>query len=168
MDDAKKPWEQLASEPDIWFMRFRRYLLLGSSRSFYAAYCGESRESGKEPSAALPGAWGRRSKEFAWESRAVAWDKANSAADEDEWQQRRQRLREKEWEMSELLFEKAEKALRDLELVGRIQNLANALKVASELGRKSSELWGDDINAAIALLLKYQYDIIDKRQLEDE
>jgi hypothetical protein len=161
---ANEAWQQLPSEPDIWFIRFRRYLLQGPSRSLYSAYSQESRDGGREPAAALPGAWGRRSRQFEWELRAAQWDKANSSVDEKEWQERRRQLREKEWQVSELLFEKASVALRDLELVGRIQNIANALKIASELGRKSSELWGDDINSAIALLLKYDYNIIDKKQ----
>jgi hypothetical protein len=159
-------WEQLPSEPDMWFLRFKRYLLLGASRSVYAAYCRDCRDAGKEPAAALPGSWGRRSKEFLWESRSAAWDKAHASAEESEWHQRRQQLREKEWQVSELLFQKAEAALRDLELVGRIQNIANALKIASELGRKSSELWDSDVNAAIALLLKFDYEVKDKKQLE--
>jgi hypothetical protein len=165
--DEIKAWDKLPQEPDAWFLRFRRYLLAGIRRTVYRAYAEECRESGKEPST-LPGAWGRRSREFDWESRASAWDAANSAAEESEWHQRRQRLREKEWQVSELLFQKAEAALRDLELVGRIQNIANALKIASELGRKSSELWDSDVNAAIALLLKFDYEVKDKKQLESD
>jgi hypothetical protein len=166
--DEIKPWDKLPDEPDSWYVRFRRYMLLGSNRTVYATYVRECLESGKSKPSALPGAWGRRSREFNWEHRANAWDKANSAVEEEEWHQRRQKLREKEWAVSELLFQKAEAALRDLELVGRIQNIANALKIASELGRKSSELWDSDINAAIALLLKFNYQIIDKNLVDEE
>jgi predicted transcriptional regulator len=86
----------------------------------------------------------------------------------ESWSDRREWLREKEWKLAELLIEKCETILRDMELHARLQNIANALEVASKLGRKSSELWGDDLNAAISLLLKYDYEVRDKTQIENE
>jgi len=162
------PWEQQEGETDRWFLRFSRYRLLGVGRDISKAYLQECQEENKEASAQAPGSWYREAKDRNWSERASAWDKTISLTDEDEWRIRRQQLRAREWEASELLFEKAMQALKELELSARMQNIANALKIASELGRKSSELWNDDLNAAAALLLKYDYDVVDKRQVENE
>ena len=84
------------------------------------------------------------------------------------WQARRDELRKQEWEISQLLLKKARQALEDLEISGRIQNIANALKIGSELGRISSELWSSDLNAAISLVRQYGFDIIDVSVKENE
>jgi hypothetical protein len=84
------------------------------------------------------------------------------------WQTRRDELRNLEWELSQLLLKKARQALEDLEISGRIQNIANALKIGSELGRVSSELWSSDLNAAISLVRQYGFDIVDVNTKENE
>jgi hypothetical protein len=84
------------------------------------------------------------------------------------WQERRNELRSQEWELSQLLLKKARQALEDLEVSGRIQNIANALKIGSELGRISSELWSDDLNAAISLVRRYDFDVVDRHKLDEE
>lgn len=165
---ASPAWEQQPSESDRWFARFTRYRLLGHGRDVCKAYQQECEEESKAAAAQASGSWYRESRERKWAERAAAWDKHLGEVDEQEWALRRKKLRAREWEASELLFQKAMQALKDLELSARMQNIANALKIASELGRKSSELWGDDINAAIALLVQYDYDVVDKKQLEDE
>jgi predicted DNA-binding ribbon-helix-helix protein len=77
------------------------------------------------------------------------------------WQIRREELRSQEWQISQLLLKKARKALENLEISGRIQNIANAIKIGSELGRASSELWSSDLNAAISLVRQYGFDVVD-------
>ncbi len=77
-------------------------------------------------------------------------------------------MRSQEWELSQLLLDKARKALEDLEISGRIQNIANALKIGSELGRISSELWSSDLNAAISLVRQYGFDIVDVNTKKNE
>jgi transposase len=84
------------------------------------------------------------------------------------WAERRLLLRSQEWEISQLLLEKVRKALEDLEISGRIQNIANALKIGSELGRVSSELWSSDLNAAISLVRQYGFDVIDVSNKSDD
>ena len=84
------------------------------------------------------------------------------------WQNRRDELRNQEWEISQLLLKKARQALEDLEISGRIQNIANALKIGSELGRVSSELWSSDLNAAISLVRQYGFDVVDLSTKENE
>ncbi len=84
------------------------------------------------------------------------------------WQERRNELRSQEWELSQLLLRKARQALEDLEVSGRIQNIANALKIGSELGRISSELWSNDLNAAISLVRRYGFDVTDRQRLDED
>lgn len=84
------------------------------------------------------------------------------------WQERRNELRSQEWELSQLLLKKARQALEDLEISGRIQNIANALKIGSELGRVSSELWSSDLNAAISLVRQYGFDVVDVSGEKDD
>lgn len=162
------PWEQQPGESDRWFGRFTRYRLLGYGRDIHKAYRQECQAEAKEAAGQASGSWYREARERNWTGRAAAWDKHLGLADEQEWSLRREQLRAREWEASELLFQKAMQALRELELSARMQNIANALKIASELGRKSSELWGDDLNAAVTLLLRYNYDVVDKNLTEDD
>lgn len=84
------------------------------------------------------------------------------------WQIRRDKLREEEWEISQLLLKKAREVLENFEISGRIQNIANALKTASELGRLSSELWSGDLNSAISLVRQYGYEVVDLNEKDDE
>jgi hypothetical protein len=84
------------------------------------------------------------------------------------WQTRRDELREQEWQISQLLLKKARRVLEDFEISGRIQNIANALKIGSELGRMSSELWSSDLNAAISLVRQYGFDVIDASAENDD
>ena len=84
------------------------------------------------------------------------------------WQNRRDELRQQEWEISQLLLKKARRVLEDFEISGRIQNIANALKIGSELGRMSSELWSSDLNAAISLVRQYGFDVVDVSNESDD
>lgn len=92
----------------------------------------------------------------------------NFQKEQELWQNRRAKLREEEWEISQLLLKKAREVLENFEISGRIQNIANALKTASELGRLSSELWSGDLNSAISLVRQYGYDVIDLNEKDDE
>lgn len=168
LEPLVQPWEQLPGESDRWFARFTRYRLLGHGRDVSKAYQQECEEEGRTAATQASGSWYRESRDRNWQERAAAWDKYIGSADEAEWERRRQQLRSREWEASELLFKKAMHCLRELELSARMQNIANALKIASELGRKSSELWDDNLNAAIQLLLKYDYEVKDKIKKEGD
>jgi hypothetical protein len=84
------------------------------------------------------------------------------------WQSRREQLRTQEWDISQLLLKKAQKALENLEISGRVKDVVDAIKIGSELGRVSSELWSSDLNAAISLVRQYGFDVIDARESDDE
>jgi hypothetical protein len=88
--------------------------------------------------------------------------------DEEKWRIRRQDLREKEWELSGLLLAKAEKLLKDNDIEISPRQLPNILEVGFELARRSSELWDNDLNAAIALVRRYNFDVVDRQRLDEE
>jgi hypothetical protein len=77
-----EPWLRQKNEPAEWFMRFKRYLDMGSKRSLRALVASESSTQvntkvGKKLSdVSVPRAWRRASKLWRWVERAAAYDLA--------------------------------------------------------------------------------------------
>ncbi len=71
---APKPWDKQPDEPPEWFNRFHIYLTLGPSRTLLAAYHEWSGSKGNHSSTV-----NKRSKEWRWKERALAFDQANRA-----------------------------------------------------------------------------------------
>lgn len=69
-ETGEQVWEQIPEEPNIWYARFRQYLLFGNGRSLYNAYV----KSTKKPKTQVPGAWKDAAKKWDWFNRAHAWD----------------------------------------------------------------------------------------------
>jgi transposase len=82
------------------------------------------------------------------------------------WEARREELRELEWQLSERLFRKGEEML-SIPLEEKKWTFREAflcLQTASELARKSSQTWDDDINSALQLVRSFGYAIIDEQE----
>jgi transposase len=77
------------------------------------------------------------------------------------WEQRRRELREREWKLSNLLLEKAERLLEDTELEISPRQLSNILEIGSDLARRAAEMWEGDLNSAIALTRRYGFNVVD-------
>lgn len=54
----------------------------------------------------------------------------------------------------------------DLEISPR--QLSSILQVGSDLARRASELWNGDLNAALALVRRYDFDVTDRLMLDEE
>lgn len=176
-------WEQQPEEPDRWYGRFHRYLLMGSGRSLLGCLNQEEAQKGsKKLSPSLPGAWREATKKWQWKERANNWDTHRREQEDLVWHERRRQIREKQWEMSQALMAKAEKMLqfplisKEISEDGQtiikpakwgFRDAATLTQLAVDLGRESSELWGDDLNAAITLVRKYGFGLTDKYQLDD-
>lgn len=78
------------------------------------------------------------------------------------WEQRRRELREREWKLSNLLLEKAEKILEDSDLEISPRQLSNILEIGSDLARRAAEMWDSDLNAAIALTRRYGFNVVEE------
>ncbi len=147
------PWEQQPDEPPKWYTRFRLYLRLGPSRNLTAAYRiwanGQSRPSQTTR---------KKSKEWRWEERAVAYDKAKreekaafEAAREAESRERNLHLNSKIFDAINAAFD-----IADLENLTReearalLPTLRGYLSTASELQRrhKLSSLASDHLSSA--------------------
>ena len=76
-------------------------------------------------------------------------------------------LRKLEWQISIAILKKALTSLENLEF-SRVRDLMNSVEIASSLARKSGEVFSSDINAAIDLLKRYDFDVIDRQLYEDE
>ncbi len=100
-----------------WYARFQIYLLLGSSRSLYAAYSefrNKSRTNGAESArkrAGIPQSWRAASEKWEWAKRAEAFDEHERAEQLQQWTQRRDELREQEWKYAQDLLDKARQML---------------------------------------------------------
>lgn len=84
------------------------------------------------------------------------------------WEQRRRELREREWKLSNLLLEKAEKLLEDVDLEISPRQLSNILELGSDLARRAAEMWDGDLNSAIALTRRYGFNVVDATGEKDD
>lgn len=91
------------------------------------------------------------------------WDFDNPLSRDDAQRE----LRRLEWQISIAILQKALTSLENLEF-SRVRDLMNSVEIASSLARKSGEVWGGDINAAIDLLKRYDFDVIDRQLSGDE
>jgi hypothetical protein len=94
--------------------------------------------------------------------------------DVDAWKQRQLTIREHEWLASEKLFPLGMTMLESVNIEEKrwtMKDVTTLLETGSNLARLSSEMWNKDLNAAIQLVLKYGYEIVDKQlpiQVEDD
>lgn len=116
-------WARCDGEPNKWFDRFQIYLLLGASRSVYAAYStwrereGNARGTAhqraglRQSRGGLPKSWSEAAAVWQWQKRAESFDANERAQAMAEWETRRDALREQEWKLSQDLLDKARQML---------------------------------------------------------
>ena len=73
-NEERKIWEQQEGESDLWFGRFRAYLLMGFKRSVSAVFQLEAEENRGNQSAETHGYWYEYARKYKWEERAKAYD----------------------------------------------------------------------------------------------
>ena len=139
---APKPWEQQPGEPPKWYSRFGIYLGLGPTRTPTAAYrvwtSGDSK---------LSRTASKRAKEWRWEERAIAWDKAGreekaafESAREAEARERNLHLNTKIFEAVSSVFDAADLFnLSKEEARAYLPSLRGFLRTASELQRRERQ-----------------------------
>ena len=72
-DGERKPWDQMAGEPDRWYGRFQVYLGLGPTCTLRATELQAGRQSRNEPFR-KNSEWSRAMHKWRWRQRANAWD----------------------------------------------------------------------------------------------
>lgn len=120
LDPNLSPWQQQQGENSRWYGRFLAFRDMGLSRSLLGTYKQELAEKGRkeQDKASVPNSWNNAAKQFRWEDRAQSWDAHRQQEIEAErreeerrdralWIERRQAQREKQWELSEQLVERA-------------------------------------------------------------
>ena len=146
------PWEQRPDEPPKWYTRFRIFLRLGPSRNLTAAYRIWANSQGRPSQTAR-----KKSREWHWEERAIAYDKAKreekaafEAAREAESRERNLHLNSKIFDAINAAFDIADlKNLTKEEARALLPTLRGYLSTASELQRrhKQSSLASDHLSA---------------------
>jgi hypothetical protein len=124
MDINPKPWERQPYETPAMFGYFLFYLEQDSPRSLITAFRSWRAKRGTNGALAKrpPGSWrniaaGKTRQgqpiegAMTWEERALAWDDNLIDLERQKWVERRLELKEKEWEVSQKLLEKAEQML---------------------------------------------------------
>lgn len=87
------------------------------------------------------------------------------------WKERQIRVREQEWLASEKLFALGIKMLESVNIEEKrwsLKDVTTILETSSNLARLSSEMWSKDLNAAMQLVLRYGYEIIDKQVIKTQ
>ena len=78
-----QPWEQQQGEPNMWYDRFFRFCLYGSSRTVSQCFRDTMAEQeatrkvpihARKPRTKPSGAWWRVARKYQWWERAAAWD----------------------------------------------------------------------------------------------
>jgi len=153
-------WARREGEPMIWYNRFERYRLMGSTRSLLGMYKLEIAEKGRKgkstkPPTKAPTAWDKAATAWNWKARAESWDmqevEARAAAaaalqakEDAERERERQEWRLKRKQLAQGLFAKAAAALNSVGGENPIANLsqvANTVKIV--LGELRAEF--DDL-----------------------
>jgi hypothetical protein len=156
-------WYQRPEEPNQWFSRFSQFRLLGARRTIESVFQAERAAKGSKGQQRPSRHWYNAAKDWQWIERAIAWDEHQRALDETVWNRRRSEIREREWQLSEKLLNKAEKLLDENSSLSR-QSIPAMVQTASVIGRKASELWQDDLDAAITILRRFGFAIIPPEQ----
>ena len=99
----------------MWYTRFDMYLSRGPGRSLLGAYNQWRIDNHKKPSTGVPIHWQNAMKKWHWRERADAWDLAQveerRRADEQKWRERRDEVKEKDWDLGAKLRERAAQML---------------------------------------------------------
>lgn len=74
-NEESKPWDQMEGESDLWYGRFRSYLLMGFKRSVNAVYDRENKEKQGKTSTKIGPEWYDAAKIWKWVERARLHDK---------------------------------------------------------------------------------------------
>jgi hypothetical protein len=92
-----KPWEMQPGEPNVWYDRFWTFLMLGAGRTIEECYRERTEQGERLKGDRATGYWYRMAREYRWEDRAVAYDKARredlQAREEERRIQERERRR---------------------------------------------------------------------------
>ena len=118
MESQERPWDKQISEPNIWYDRFHRYLMLGAARSVLESYNEELRKQAERaykgkyvPALCAPGGWWPLIRKWRWKERAEAWDAEQRRLFELQTEERRRKLLDKEFQLSDKLAVQAEQML---------------------------------------------------------
>lgn len=179
-------WERQKGESTEWYRRFCRVRNQIGKRSLLAAVRYEAEESGKQRKIprSVPGSWEDARVKFSWQERFEAWDLYQQEKEDQIWDDRLNTLRERGWEYVELLLSKAEPMLKMPFVTQTIRsndggkitlNTVEAvdwnqyripllmLQTAMHVGY---QVIGDN-NAALTLLMKKGFKIVDPTMTED-
>jgi len=183
-------WERMENEPILWYTRFERYRLLGSTRSLLGAYKTElgRKEQNKKPPVNAPMVWRNAADKWNWKARAESWDmqeaqnRAAAAAlqqakEEAEKERERQEWRLKRKQLAQGLFAKAAAALNSVggdNPIANLSQVANTVKIVlgelraefDDMPTQRAELTKPiEINGMIAIAAEQELDEWRKQQL---
>ena len=129
---AEQPWLQQEGESDLWYSRLRRFLQMGPRRSLLGLYREhveakerEAREQGRVTKRQqkagqsgivhapdrVPGPWNDQAAAWQWRARAVLYDAHVAAEDEALWNERRRKIREREFDVAGRILDRVEQML---------------------------------------------------------
>ncbi len=109
------PWDKQPGETELWYDRFCLYRDMGVARNFFGGYQLWLKHNGKYTEAesvkSTPGAWQRKSKEFAWKDRATSWDQEQRRARQARNDQRLIDLEDEEYRLGIIMLKEGQKML---------------------------------------------------------
>lgn len=130
-----EPWQQAENESDQAYAGFLAYANLPKETRSYREAFRQFQERGGRASLSLFLTWPET---FQWQRRAIAWDAHRIARIEDVWVEREIAAREKMWKISNVIFDQALAALKELgeeripaSAIARLLDIAMRLEAAA-------------------------------------
>lgn len=100
----RKPWQRRDGESRVAYDAFCHYYRLPvRGRSLDAAYRAGAKQGENRDGKIAPSHWAAWSSKHEWVARAAAYDEHLAEQDRLQWEERRRRLRERDWEQADQL-----------------------------------------------------------------
>lgn len=173
---ARQPWLQQEGESDLWYSRLTAFLRMGPRRALLRLYREhveqqerEAREQGREtkrqkkagegrivqPPGDVPRAWVEQARLWQWRARAALYDAHMATEDEALWNERRRKLRQREFDVAERILDRVEQMLAFSVLRTRTVEQADADGIV----RKTTVEPADWRQADIGVLARHASDL---------
>ncbi len=106
-----KPWERQPEEPLKHYEWFHAFLMLGPSRSVVGAFNAVQAKKGKEKQSQAHGAWNAAAIKWHWKERVALWDAEQRRLEEEEFAERRRKMKNRLFGIAEKMADKTEMML---------------------------------------------------------
>jgi len=110
-------WDKREDEPAFWYNRFYEWMMMGPERTFDGAYRLVRQKAAKpiKGKGEANAGWRRCAERWNWKARADAYDTEQRVARDEEWERRREDIRERDYKLGRKLRERIEQMVDQID-----------------------------------------------------